>query len=341
MDITNTVFQQKSSLLEHKSFFNDHAELGYQEYKTSKYICGKLDRLGIEYKKGLAGTGILAIIRGKITSDKCILFRTEMDAVNAVDQFGSPTTAHLCGHDAHMAIMLSLCRILSRNTDRLQGTAKVLFQPAEEALGGAAAMINTGVLDNPKVNKIFGIHMWSEFETGQVCVSEDPLFAGGDQFSIIFSGTPGHAAMPQSAVDVILVGCTFVQNIQTIVSRDLSPIEPGVISVCQFQGGSSPNAIPKAVKIVGTARSFSEKNRELFTNKVKHLARTTAELFGARVSVDYRHLVPLLNNTKKEVEIVRNALRSVLPTQDLICEYQSTCVDDFSFYLKKFQVSTF
>ncbi|MGB3222878.1 MAG: M20 family metallopeptidase [Desulforhopalus sp.] len=335
MNIANTVLQQKSSLLEHQIFFNDHPELGYHEFKTSEYIISKLEKLGVEYEKGLAGTGILVSIRGENPSGKCILFRTEMDAVSAVDNSGNPLTAHLCGHDAHMAIMLSLVHILSHNTSRLQGTVKVLFQPAEEALGGATAMINSGVLDNPKVNKIFGIHMWSEFETGKVCVSEGPLFAGGDQFSVMFCGTPGHAAMPQSAVDVILAGSTFVQNIQSIVSRSLSPLEPGVVSVCQFSGGTAPNTIPKVVKIAGTARSFSEKTSALFAHKVKHLASTTAELFGATATVQYRQLVPPLINTKKETEITRNAVTSVIPVKDLICEYQSTCVDDFSFYLNQ------
>jgi amidohydrolase len=260
-----------------------------------------------------------------------------MDAVSTVDKNGNTIVAHLCGHDAHMAVMLGLCEVLIKNQERFGGTVKLLFQPAEEALGGAATMIAEGVLDDPRVDRVYGFHMWSEFETGKACATEGPLFAAGDQFSVSFSGVPGHAAMPHSAVDVILARSAFVQNLQAVVSRKLSLLEPGVISVCQFKGGSAPNTMPQALWINGTTRSFSEETRGLFESEVKRLARSTAAFYGADAKVEYRRLVPYLVNTPTGATVAQEAIKAVLSRSGLVTGYRTTCVDDFSFYLRKVQ----
>ena len=246
-----------------------HPELGYEETFTSAAVCRELERLGISYQKGLAGgTGVVALIAGKsVPSGRCVALRADLDALPITEETGLPYASerqglmHACGHDGHTAVLLGTAAILQAHADQFSGTVKLLFQPAEEGGCGADRMVKDGVLDNPRVEAIFGLHGWPGLKVGMAATRAGALLASVDGFTIRLTGRGGHAAAPQDTIDPILCAAALVQALQTVVSRESEPTDPCVLTISQINGGTAFNVIPEQVDLQGTIRALSKRRR--------------------------------------------------------------------------------
>jgi IAA-amino acid hydrolase len=257
-----------------------HPELGYKEFETSRIVRETLDELGIPYESPVAETGVVGRI-GNVDGP-CIALRADMDALPMVEQtdidFKSEVDGamHACGHDCHTAMLLGAARILKARENELPGTVKLIFQPAEEGGAGAEKMCAQGVLENPKVDRIFGLHVWPVVKTGAIGGRPGAFLAAAGTFSVKVTGVGGHAAMPHLAVDPVICAAKIVVELQTVVSRELDPLEAGVLSVTVIKGGSTHNVIPTDVELQGTIRSLSLEGLKTLQDRIREIAEHVA-----------------------------------------------------------------
>ena len=275
-----------------------HPELGFQEARTSTLIAERLGQLGYQVSPHVGKTGVVGV---KGEGGRCVLLRADMDALPLEEANEVPYRSrhagrmHACGHDGHVAIGLETARRLA-GTD-LAGTVKFAFQPAEEISDGAGAMIADGVLDRPPVTAAFGLHLWNQLPVGTIGLMAGPVMASVDQFEITVTGKGGHAAMPNLAVDPVLIASHIVVAIQSLVSRRRDPFEPGVVSVTQIAAGHAFNVIPEQAVLRGTVRTFGGRFFEEAPNLVQDTARGVASALGGEAQVQYRRLTgPLVND---------------------------------------------
>lgn len=333
VNISDEVIELETKLIEHKSFFNSNPEIGFEEYKTSQYIARRLTQLGYEVKSEVAKTGIIAILRGE-SEHPCIMFRADMDAV-AMKNGDKITAKHTCGHDAHMACLLTFAELLVKNRKKIKGTVKLVFQPGEEGYGGAKIMIEEGVLNYPEVDKCFALHMWSELPYLHTCIKDGPLMASGDEFEIEIYGKQGHAALPERCVDPVYIASTIVVALQSIVSRNIPPDETAVISVTSIIAANSYNVIGDKAVLKGTVRTYNNQIREYIAERMKKIAESIAEGLGGKATVQYRYKHSALINTKEEADVVRKIAEEVLALDYIITNYKTMCTEDFSHFLEK------
>ena len=260
-------------VIELRRDFHAHPELGFEEVRTAGVVADRLRRLGYEVKTGIAQTGVLGILRtGK--PGRCVLLRADMDALPVQEQgdlpFAStvPGLMHACGHDAHVAILLGAAGLIMERKDTLCGTIVLCFQPAEEGKGGAAAMLAQGILDDPHVDAVYGLHVWSQAPIGVVSTRPGPMMAASDSIEITIKGRGGHGAQPEHTIDPITTAAQFVSAVQTVVSRKLDPLEPAVVTIGAIHGGTIHNVIPDDVRMLGTMRTFNEELREVMSAKI-------------------------------------------------------------------------
>jgi amidohydrolase len=241
--------------------FHMHPELGFHEVRTAGIVAKELTGLGLEVTTGVGGTGVVALIEGA-KPGPVILVRADMDALPIVEETGAAYASqnsgvmHACGHDAHTAVLLTTAKLLSAHRNELAGTVKLVFQPAEEGMGGAEKMIEQGVLENPKVDVALGLHVWNEKPVGWIGIASGPAMAGAEIFKIKVRGKGGHGAVPHLAVDPVLAAAQIVSSLQSIVSRNVAPLQTAVVSVCTIHGGDAFNVIPPTVEMTGTIRTF-------------------------------------------------------------------------------------
>ncbi len=241
--------------------FHQHPELGFQEIRTSEIISKELMNLGFSVKKNIGKTGVLGVLKGTLDG-QTLLLRFDMDALpiretnttNYVSK--NDGIMHACGHDGHLAIGLTIAKILSLYKDQIKGTVKIIFQPAEEGLGGALATIEDGVLENPRPDYCLGLHIWNEKPLGWFGINTGAMMAGADTFEIIVNGKGGHGGLPHKSIDPIVCAAHIITTIQTIVSRNISPLDNAVVSFGSIKGGSTFNVIPDSVYLSGTVRTF-------------------------------------------------------------------------------------
>jgi amidohydrolase len=279
-------------LVADRRHLHQHPELGFQETETAGFVAERLRALGCEeIRSGVAKTGVTALVRGTAPAagaTRTVLVRADMDALpiaeeNEVEYRSTvPGTMHACGHDAHTAMLLGTTRLLLDRRDRFAGTVKVLFQPAEEVGGGARVMIEEGVLENPKVDAAFGIHVAQEEPIGTVSVRSGPVMAAADRFAVVVKGKGGHGAQPHLCVDPIAVGAQIVSALQTIVAREVDPTEPAVVTVGAFRAGEAANVIPDTAELRGTVRSFNPAVREQLATRIPELIRGIAAAMRSR-----------------------------------------------------------
>jgi len=324
--------------------FHEHPELGFQEVETAKLVAERLASLGVEdIRTGINKTGVTGLIHGTGTgpnAGKTILLRADMDALPIHEEtdveYASKTDGvmHACGHDAHTAILLGAARILTQRKDEFAGTVKLLFQPAEEMPpGGAIGMIEEGVLENPHVDAVFGLHMANALPVGLVAVGEGPVMAGGDLFQIAIQGKGGHAARPQAAIDPVVIGAQIVAALQTVVSRSIDPMESAVLSITFFKAGEAFNVIPDVATIGGTVRWFSMDVAALVEERLIAIAEGIGAAAGAEVSVEIRKGYPPTINDPGQAAIVREALVAVVGEDQVIVPPPIMGGEDFSRFL--------
>src|SRR5215211_5505763 len=292
---------------------HQHPELGFQEHKTAQFVVERLQAIGAEQiTTGVGKTGVTALIHGQAPG-KVVALRADMDALpiteeNDVDYRSlHPGVMHACGHDSHVAMLLGTARMLQEMRERFAGTVKLIFQPGEEGLGGAIAMINDGALENPRPDAIFGIHIWQGHDLGVVAARAGVAMVAADGFKIVIHGLGGHGAQPQLCIDQIAVGAQIVVALQTIVSRELDPTVAGVVTIGAFHAGEASNVIPDSAELRGTIRAVTQEQRETMARRLEEIAHGVATSMRARVDVSITFGVPPTVNDAAMTEIVKAA----------------------------------
>lgn len=332
MNIDECINNLLPQMRKDKEFLWNHPEEEFKELKTSEYIIKRLKEMGYEnIKTNIAKTGVVAELQGK-QDRECILFRADMDAV-VMDE--NHRTKHTCGHDAHMTILLSLAQLLINNKDKIQGHVKLLFQPAEEGKGGAKPMIEAGVLENPNVDKVFALHVWSEIDEGKIGIKEGAVMASTDPFNITVKGKGGHAAIPEKCVDPIYISSSIAIALQGIVGRNVDPNETAVVGITAINGGNTNNVIPDEVKLKGICRTYNNELRKELLKRIETVSKNIAESMEGSVKIDHILEYPAVVNTKNEVEDIIEISKKIVGENNIVTNYRTMCSEDFSFFLQE------
>ncbi|WP_291637100.1 M20 family metallopeptidase [Clostridium sp.] len=335
MSIRELSNKYKQNVIDLRREFHKYPEASLHEYKTIERIGQELDNLGVSYKR-VADTGIIAEIKGT-NPGKTIALRADIDALSVKElnecEYKSENEGfmHACGHDCHISMLLGAAMILSKQKNELNGTIRLLFQPAEEVAQGAKKMIEAGALDG--VDGIFGIHVWSDIERGFVCVQEGPLMASADLFEIKVHGKGGHGSAPHQGVDAVVASCAIVMNLQSIVSRELSPLEPAVVSIGSLNVGTRFNIIASEGTLTGTTRSFNPDVRNKFPAMIQRIAEDTASAYRAEAVLEYTFATSVVINDANCSKIAEKSLDKI-GAKSINVE-KITGAEDFAEYLSK------
>lgn len=319
--------------------FHRNPELGFKEFRTAGIVARELGQLGLEVISGVAQTGVVALLEGKHPGP-VILLRFDMDALPIQEETGAeyasnqPGVMHACGHDGHVAVGLTVARMLSNAREQIHGTVKLVFQPAEEGLGGAEQMVEAGVLENPKVDHTLALHIWNERPVGWVGITNGPLMAGAEMFRVRLEGKGGHGALPHQAVDPLVASAQIVTSLQTIVSRNVSPLETAVVSVCTLQAGETFNVIPQYAEMTGTIRTFTPEVRASVIERFTELVEGIAAAFGCRAIVKVDRLTPAVINAPEPTEKVRQAVEN-LGGLNIDSGFRTMVSEDMAFMMEK------
>ena len=316
-------------------------ELGFQEYETSKLIATELENLGIEVTRNVAKTGVVGLIKGEHPG-KTVALRADMDALRINEEgdyeFKSknPGVMHACGHDGHTASLLGVAMMLNEIKDELHGNVKLIFQPAEEVEGGALPMIKEGVLENPKVDAVFGGHLWGSIEEGKVAVKHGAMMASPDIFTIKINGKGGHAGVPHASVDPVPIMAQVITALQTIVSRKNDPTNPLVISCCNVHSGECHNAIPTEALIQGTVRTLNNDTRDFAEETIEKFVKGIVESQGASYEFEFIRQFPPLVNDKNMADVLEKAAKKIVGDENVFeLATPSMGGEDFAFYTEE------
>ncbi len=317
-----------------------HPEVGYEERRTSAQVQARLDELGIEHRDGLAETGVLGVVRGG--PGKVVALRADLDALPLEDEktvpyrSQTPGRMHACGHDAHTAILLGAARLLAERASGLAGSVKLIFQPAEETAGGAQRMIAAGVLGDPPVDAIFGLHVDPGLETGKVGLRYGQRNASADALRIVVHGRSAHGAFPGGGVDAIVAAAQVVTALQAVVSRNLDARDSAVVTIGVIQGGTQRNILASRVELQGTVRCLAPEVRELVLRRVRETAEGVASALGARAEVAIEATNEPLVNDGAMIEVVRRNAAGLLGEDRVVTLARASMgAEDFGDYLAR------
>jgi amidohydrolase len=347
-DIDRRVPAVMDSVIAWRRDIHEHPELSGQEVRTAALVASHLKALGFDVRTGVGGTGVVGILKGGRPGG-VVALRADMDALPVTEEVDVPFRSHVkttvngqevgvmhaCGHDTHVAMLLGAANVLASMRDRIPGTVKFLFQPAEEALGGAAGMIQDGALENPKVGAIFGLHVFP-YASGDVVYRPGPLMAGGDGLRITVRGRQTHGALPWGGVDPVVVASQIVLGLQTVVSRQVDlTVTPAVVTIATINGGVRSNIIPDSVVMTGTIRVFDEAIRQTIRERVKRTAEGIATSAGATADVAITVGAPVTYNDPRLTEQMRPTLERVAGPNRAMVGAVTTTTEDFSLYQQK------
>lgn len=339
--IRPTILDLQSQLVAWRRNLHQQPELGFQEQITAAFIAQKLQEWEITHQSGIAQTGIVATINSK-RPGKVLAIRADMDALpiqeaNEVSYRSQHEgKMHACGHDGHTAIALGTAYYLNQHRTDWQGTVKIIFQPAEEGPGGAKPMIESGVLKNPDVDAIIGLHLWNNLPLGTVGVRPGALMAAVECFRASIFGKGGHGAMPDQTVDSIVVASQIVNGLQTIVARNVKPLDAAVVTVGEFHAGTALNVIADSAKMSGTIRYFNPELESLIRERLEAIISGVCQMHGADYQLDHWQLYPPTVNDQAIAELVRSVAVEVVETPvGVVPECQTMGGEDMSFFLNK------
>lgn len=320
-------------------------ELSYKEFETTNFIADQLNDLGIPVEHPLA-TGCVGTIEGDKPSDRVIALRADIDALPILEvgdhkkAFISENkgVAHCCGHDAHTANMLGVAHILSDLKEEIEGKVLLIFQPGEEKLpGGGRLLCETGYLQDQGVDVIYGLHSYPGLAPGQIAVRKGALMARPDEFKIEIFGQGGHAASPHQATDPIVMAAQVVSQLQTIVSRNINPTEPAVVTVGKIEGGSAHNIIPEKVELLGTVRTFSQDTVDLIKRRMEEIVKGVTQAEGARYNFDFDYGYPAVNNSDWATDLVIDSAQKLIGEKNVtLMDEPIMAGEDFAFYQQQF-----
>jgi hippurate hydrolase len=311
-------------------------ELAYQEHRTAKKIAEALSELGLEVHTGIGRTGLVASLKVG-NSDRTIGLRADMDALPMHEETGLPYASrntgvfHGCGHDGHVSMLLGAAQHLA-NTRRFDGTVHLIFQPAEEGEAGARAMIEDGLFERFPCDRVFAFHNWPDLPAGTISTRSGPIMAAADKFEILVEGRGGHAAMPHQTPDVILAASDLVTQLNSLVSRRISPMSTAVLSVTQIEGGSSHNVLPATVRVVGTVRTFDADVQDRIEESLRLITEGVAIASGTRMTVNYNRYYPATINNAEAVEEALKAAAGIAHAE--VAPDPAFTSEDFGFMLQ-------
>jgi carboxypeptidase Ss1 len=324
---------------------NLHAnpELSYMEERTAKLVADRLEQLGVEVKTNVGGTfGVLGILKGN-GKGRVVGLRADMDALPVTERVDvpfkskNPGIMHACGHDTHVSMLLGAAELLAKHREELSGMVKFFFQPAEEdgGRGGAKPMIEAGVMDNPKVDYVFGLHIGGDYPSGTFGVRAGPFMAAPNGFKIKIIGKGGHGSRPDETIDPIFISAELIVAIQGISSRQINPVEPFVISVCSIHSGTKDNIIPDDAELQGTIRTLNERTRRRAIQEVSRITRAICEAYGATCEIHFKEdAYPVLYNDEKVTARVRDVLKTIRGTKIKEIDVKLGA-EDFARFLQK------
>lgn len=309
----------KEELIEVRRTLHQYPELGFEETNTSKFIKEFLTKEGIEFKE-FAGTGVCGIIKGtkEGINNKVIGLRADIDGLPMQDKkscsYASKINGkmHACGHDGHTTILLGAAKLLNKNKDKFNGTVKLIFEPAEETTGGAKVMISEGVLKDPAVDVMCGLHVEEVLDAGMIMVKRGTVNAASNPFTITIKGSGGHGAYPDTAVDPIVIASHVVTSLQSIVSREIKPVNPAVVTIGSIHGGTAQNIIPSEVKLGGIIRTMTNEDREFAKRRLKEIVNGICTTFRGSAEIEIEESYPCLYNDDNMVEILEASAKNII-----------------------------
>jgi hippurate hydrolase len=340
MNLIDPLIEFQSELQQIRRDIHAHPELCYEEQRTADVVAQKLSEWGIPLLRGLGGTGVVGIIKGG-SSARAIGLRADMDALpmQELNTFAHASRhagkMHACGHDGHTAMLLGAAHYLSQQRN-FDGTVYVIFQPAEEGGAGARAMMEQGLFEQCTMDAVFGMHNWPGAPVGTFGVTAGPMMASSNEFEVIVQGKGAHAAQPHKGVDPIMVAVQIAQGWQTIVSRNKSPIDAGVLSITQIHAGSATNVIPDEATLIGTVRTFTTEVLDLIEQRMRAVAQHTAAAFDAQVDFRFKRNYPPLVNHVKETALAVEVLQAMVGARNVNAAVEPTMgAEDFAFMLQQ------
>lgn len=338
MNIQEKAAKYHDYVITMRRHFHMHPELSLEEFETTNFVAKELDKIGVPYER-LTETGLVATIEGRAPG-KTVALRSDMDALNVTQKNDVPYKSqtegkmHACGHDAHTAILLGAAQILNDIKDTFDGTVKLVFQPAEEVAAGAKALMAAGDWYS-KVDNFFGAHVWSGLEAGKVSVEAGPRMAAADIFKINITGKSGHGSMPHQTLDAVVVASAMVLNLQTLVSREYSPLEPLVISVGSIHSGNRFNVIAGSAELEGTVRYFSREIAGTIEDSIRRVVESTAAMYRCEATLEYAYVTPPLINEEASSALAYEAALKTHGAENIVKLEKTTGGEDFAYFLNE------
>lgn len=338
MNLISAITHNSPAMATLRRDLHAHPELCFQEQRTADLVAAKLTEWGIPVYRGLGTTGVVGIVKNG-TSSRAIGLRADMDALS-MDEANTfahassyPGKMHACGHDGHTAMLLAAAQYLASHR-HFDGTVYLIFQPAEEGGGGAREMIRDGLFDRFPMDAVFGLHNWPGIKAGQFAASVGPVMASSNEFKITIRGKGGHAAMPHNALDPVPVACQLVQGFQTIISRNLKPIDAGVISVTMIHAGEATNVIPNHCELQGTVRTFSVGVLDMIEQRMRVMAEHFCAAFGLHADFEFKRNYPPTINSAAEAAFCRQVMAGIVGADNVQPQEPTMGAEDFSYMLQ-------
>jgi amidohydrolase len=341
MPIVNRIADLHGEITAWRREMHAHPELLYDVQQTAAAVAEKLKSFGCDdVVPGIGRTGVVGVIKGRKPGSKVVGMRADMDALPIEEETGLPYKStvpgkmHACGHDGHTAMLLGAAKYLAE-TRNFAGTAVVIFQPAEEGGAGGEAMVKDGLMSRFGIEEVYGMHNYPGLPVGEFAIRPGAIMASADHITIDLEGKGGHAARPHMSVDTILVGCQIINQLQSIVARNVDPLEAAVVSVCMFQAGFTDNVIPQHAKLRGTARALKPEIGELLRKRINEIVEGTARLYGATAKLTYTNGYPVVVNHERETAFAAAVAREIAGKDKVNECPPRMAAEDFAFMLNE------